>query len=198
MSNSRPGNSGVTNAGNCVLAVVGASPGAPPPGLAGELPGCDVRFIATPGSLASDAAGAEIVFAWEPWAGLRESWGWSKNLRWIAAGTAGVDWLLFPELARSDVIVTNSAGIFDAAMAEYTLALVSGICADLHTTMRLQTKREWRHRETMRLAGRHALVLGAGGIGRAINRILDRAGVISTVRRASFPHRSGSGPDRRS
>ena len=166
-------------AGGCVVAVVGASPDAPPPGLSGELPGCDVRFIPSRERLASDAADAEVVFAWEPWIGwLRESWGFSKNLRWIAAATVGVDWLLFPELARSDVVVTNSAGVFDAAMAEYTLALVSGICADLHTTIRLQARREWLHRETNRLAGTHALVLGAGGIGRAINRTLDRAGVI--------------------
>ena len=145
------------------------------------MPGCDVRFISSPGSLARDAADADIVLAWEPWIGwLRESWGWSSNLRWIAAATVGVDWLLFPELAGSDVIVTNSAGVFDAAMAEYTVALVSGICADLHTTIRLQTKREWLHRETTRLAGRRALVLGAGGIGQAIGRALDRVGVIST------------------
>jgi phosphoglycerate dehydrogenase-like enzyme len=37
-----------------------------------------------------------------------------------------------------------------------------------------------RGRTATRLAGRHALVLGAGGIGRAVNRALDRAGVIST------------------
>ena len=181
MRNSGIRNNGVTNAGGCVLAVVGATADAPPPGLSAELAGCDVRFISSPESLTRDAADAEIVLAWEPWIGwLRESWGWSSNLRWIAAATVGVDWLLFPELARSDVIVTNSAGVFDDAMAEYTLALVSAICADLHTTIRLQTRREWLHRETTRLAGRRALVLGAGGIGRAINRILSQAGVISS------------------
>jgi phosphoglycerate dehydrogenase-like enzyme len=181
MINSGIRNKGVTKAGGCVLAVVGATADAPPPGLSPELPGCDVRFISSPESLARDAANAEIVLAWEPWIGwLRESWGFSRHLRWIAAATVGVDWLLFPELAGSDVIVTNSAGVFDDAMAEYTLALVSGICADLHTTIRLQTKHEWRHRETTRLVGRRALILGAGGIGRAINRTLDRAGVIST------------------
>ncbi|HEY4464513.1 MAG TPA: D-2-hydroxyacid dehydrogenase [Streptosporangiaceae bacterium] len=165
--------------GDCVVAIAGASPDAPPPGLSAGLPGCDIRFIPARERLASDAADAEIVFAWEPWTGgLRESWGFTPNLRWIAAATVGVDWLLFPELAGSDVIVTNSAGVFDAAMAEYTLALVSAICADLHTTIRLQTRREWQHRETTRLAGRRAIVLGAGGIGRAINRALDRAGVI--------------------
>lgn len=183
IGNTRTDNTGTSlgRTGACVVAVVGASPDAPPPGLSAEWPGCEIRFIPTRDRLASDAADAEIVFAWEPWIGwLRESWGFSKNLRWIAAATVGVDWLLFPELTGSDVIVTNSAGVFDAAMAEYTLALVSGICADLHTTIRLQTRREWQHRETTRLAGKRALILGAGGIGRAINRTLDRAGVIST------------------
>ncbi len=172
------GNGDVT--GDRVLAVLGASAAAPPPGLSGELPGYDVRFISAPEGLARDAADAEVVFVWEPWIDwLRRSWGWSQRLRWIAVATAGVDRLLFPELVRSDVLVTNSAGVFDAAMAEYTLALVSSVCADLHTTIRLQTRREWRHRETTRLAGRRALILGAGSIGRAINTVLARASVIS-------------------
>ena len=49
----------------------------------------------------------------------------------VAAPTAGVDWLLFPELIDSDAVLTNAAGVFDEAMAGYTLALVSAICADL-------------------------------------------------------------------
>lgn len=164
-----------------VLAVTGTSVDVrPPPGLSAESAGCDVRFVSSAEGLVRDAADAEIVFAWEPRAGwLRQSWGWSAKLRWIAAATAGVDWLLFPELVGSDVIVTNSAGIFDAAMAEYALCLVTAVCADLHTTIRLQAARKWRHRETTRLAGRRALVLGAGGAGRAIGRILNHAGVVA-------------------
>src|SRR5437660_1498642 len=83
----------------------------------------------------------------------------------IAAASAGVDYLMFPALIESDVVVTNSAGIFDDAMAEYALALVSAVCADLPATIRLQGRREWLHRETRRLAGSEVLVLGAGGIG---------------------------------
>jgi len=58
-----------------------------------------------------------------------------------------VDWLLFPELVRGGVVVTNSAGVFNEAMAEYALALVSAVCADLHTTLRLQHARAWQHRK---------------------------------------------------
>src|SRR5450755_1053119 len=170
--------------GTRVLAVAGTSAEAPPPGLPSQWPGYDIRFISGRAQLTRDAADAEIVFLWERVDWLRGSWGLMgsprSRLRWIATATAGVDWLLFPELASSDVIVTNAAGVFDAAMAEYTVALVSAICADLHTTIRLQASRQWRHRETTRLAGRRALVLGAGGIGRAIHQALSHSGIVAT------------------
>ena len=158
----------------CVVAVVGTTADVPLP-AAPE--GCELRFITSREQLASDAADAEVVFAWEPrldW--IETCWGWSPWLRWIAAATAGVDYLMFPALIDSDVVVTNSAGVFDGAMAEYALALVSAVCADLPATIRLQGRRQWLHRETRRLAGSEILVLGAGGIGRAITRLLTSAG----------------------
>ena len=157
-----------------VLAVVGA----PPPGRLDQWPGYRVRFVATGPQLAAEAAGAEIVYLWDRVDWLRERWGgWSDHVRWVAAPTAGVDWLLFPGLVDSDVVVTNAAGVFDDAMAEYTLALVSAITVDLPGTLRMQSRREWRHRETRRLAGGRAVILGAGGVGRAIHRVLSQAGL---------------------
>jgi phosphoglycerate dehydrogenase-like enzyme len=168
-----------------VVAILGAAADSPPPGLAEPPAGCDLRFIPTRESLVSEAADADAVFAWVPrldW--MATSWGWSKRLRWISASTVGVDWMLFPDLVRSDVVVTNSGGVFNAAMAEYALALVSAICADLHTTLRLQQARTWQHRETTRLAGRRIVVAGTGGIGRAVARLLSRTGaVVSCVGR---------------
>ncbi len=158
----------------CVVAVTGTPANVPlPPAPAG----CELRLITSREQLASDAADADVVFAWEPrldW--IEACWGWSPRLRWIAAASAGVDYLMFPALIESNVVVTNSAGIFDSAMAEYALALVSAVCADLPATIRLQGRREWLHRETRRLAGSEVLVLGAGGIGRAITRLLSTAG----------------------
>jgi phosphoglycerate dehydrogenase-like enzyme len=171
----------VNDLASCVVAILGASADSPPPGLAEPPAGCDLRFIPTRESLVSDAADADAVFAWVPrldW--LATEWGWSERLRWVSASTVGVDWLLFGDLVRSDVVVTNSAGVFSAAMAEYALALVSAICADLHTTLRLQQARTWQHRETTRLAGRRVVVAGVGGIGRAVAGLLSRAGAIVT------------------
>ena len=167
----------MSDSGPCVVAVLGASADAPPPGLDAAPPGCELRFIPDRESLAREAADADVAFAWQPrldW--LATEWGWSERLRWIAVTTVGVEWLLFPALVDSDVVVTNCAGVLNDAMAEYALTLVSAICSDLHTTIRLQGERRWVHRETTRLAGREVLIVGAGGIGRAIANMLTRAG----------------------
>jgi phosphoglycerate dehydrogenase-like enzyme len=166
----------MSDSGSCVVAVLGVSPDAPPPGLESPPAGCELRFIPGPESLAREAADADAAFVWPRLDWLATEWGWTKRLRWIATSTVGVDWLLFPALSGSDIVVTNSAGVFDDAMAEYALTLVSAICADLHTTIRLQQERQWVHRETTRLAGRQVLIAGAGGIGRAIASTLTRAG----------------------
>jgi phosphoglycerate dehydrogenase-like enzyme len=163
--------------GGCFIAVAGVPADAPPPGLEVAPDGCELRFIASREQLAAEAADADVVFAWEPrldW--IEACWGWSPRLRWIAAASAGVDYLMFPALVSSDVVVTNSAGVFDDAMAEYALALVAAVCADLPATLRLQARREWVHRETRRLAGSDVLVVGAGGIGRAIARLFNSVG----------------------
>src|SRR5690606_40730883 len=90
---------------------------------------------------------------------------------------AGVDRLLFPGLVESDTVVTNSRGVFDEPIAEYVLGLVLTFAKDLHTTVRLQAGRRWRHRETERITGARALVVGTGPIGRAIGRRLSAAGL---------------------
>ena len=148
-----------------VVAVLGVSADAVPAGLPRQWPGCEIRLVSSGAQLARDAADADVVFLWERGGWLREHWGWSRQLRWVAAPTAGVDWLLFPELIDSDAVLTNAAGVFDEAMAGYTLALVSAICADLPATLRFQAQRQWRHRETKLLSGSRAVILGAGGIG---------------------------------
>lgn len=159
----------------CVVAVVGEDPGEVP--LPARVDGCEFRLIGSAEQLVTDAADADVVLAWQPrldW--IERGWGWSRRLRWIAAAHAGVDYLMFPGLVRSDVTVTNAAGIFNDAIAEYVLAMALAACADLPSTLRLQARHQWRHRDTRRLAGSEVLVLGAGGIGRAVTRLMNAAG----------------------
>ncbi|MEV0662886.1 D-2-hydroxyacid dehydrogenase [Spirillospora sp. NPDC050365] len=128
--------------------------------------------------LAKALPGADVLFMWDFLSdALAGAWPESGGPEWVHIASAGVDRLMFPGLTHSDTIVTNSRGVFDEPIAEYVLGLVLAFAKDLHTTLRLQGERRWRHRETERVTGARALVVGTGPIGRAIGRRLSAAGL---------------------
>ncbi len=128
--------------------------------------------------LAERLPGAEILFVWDSWPdALAAAWPLAGSLRWVHVSSAGVDRLLFPGLVASDVRLTNSRRVFDEPIAEYVLALVLAFAKDLPATLRRQGRREWAHRETERVGGARALVIGPGPIGRAIGRRLSAMGM---------------------
>ncbi|UTT49109.1 MULTISPECIES: D-2-hydroxyacid dehydrogenase [Rhodococcus] len=125
--------------------------------------------------------GADILFAYDFLTdALPAAWHAATSLRWIHVAAAGVDALMFPELRDSDVVVTNSRGVFDGAIAEYVLAQILSFAKDIPESLRLQHGHIWKHRESERIAGRSVLVVGTGPIGRAIARLLSAVGM--TVR----------------
>src|SRR5262249_40341022 len=147
----------------CVVAILGASAAAPPPGLEHAIPGCDLRF-AEAGDQLQAASDAEVAYIWSPRAEwLSAHWGWSPQLRWIATSTVGVEWLLFPELVGSDVILTNSAGLFDDAMAEYALALWRPLRAARNPPRPRRQGRGRGHGGSTGLAGSQGIVAGPAG-----------------------------------
>ncbi|GAB3644455.1 D-2-hydroxyacid dehydrogenase [Streptomyces sparsus] len=95
---------------------------------------------------------------------------------WVHTASAGVDRLL-PELAGSNTVITNARGVFDQPIAEYVAGLVVAMAKDFAGTWELQREHRWRHRETMRVGGTRAVVVGSGPIGRAIGRTLQALGV---------------------
>ena len=137
----------------------------------------DVR-LATADSLAEALPGAEVLLMWDFFSGaLAAAWPAADSLRWIHAASAGVDKLLFDELRTSDVLITNARGVYDRPIAEYVLACVLAHDKRLHESEALQRAGIWRHRETTLVAGRRALVVGTGGIGRATARLLRAVGL---------------------
>lgn len=133
----------------------------------------------------SDAAGlptairdAEVLFLWDFFSpALRSAWPYAQRLRWIHVASAGVDAILFDELVRSEVVLTNARGIFDQPIAEYVLAAILAEVKQLHRSRELQRQHRWQHRETRSVAGQCALIVGTGGIGRATARLLRAAGL---------------------
>lgn len=178
--------------GPAVLVVLGAAAYPAPSGLEEFADRLEIRVVQAP-ELPEAVVGADALLMWDFFSGsLRAAWPHADRLRWVHIAAAGVDTLLFEELATSDVVVTNARGVFDVPIAEYVLAAILAHTKDLYGSWRLQQTREWRHRETLRLAGRTALVVGTGGIGRATARLLAAAGL--QVRGAGRTARSGD-PD---
>jgi phosphoglycerate dehydrogenase-like enzyme len=151
--------------------VMGATAEEPPPGIDDAATMADLSFAASAPALADAIADADAVFAWHSVRELLpEVWPKAERLRWIQSASDGVDWLLFPELVDSDVVVTNARGIFDRAIAEYVVGLMLAFAKGLLGVVEGQRQREWRHRPTELLAGKRLLVAGVGPIGRAIGR----------------------------
>ncbi|MFF9123044.1 D-2-hydroxyacid dehydrogenase [Streptomyces sp. NPDC014889] len=154
----------------------------PPPRL-GRLTG-RARIVRTDAAgLAARLPGADVLLVWDfASTAVREAWpGEGPRPRWVHTASAGVDHLMCPELAASDTVVTNARGVFDEPIAEYVAALVLALAKDLPRTLDLQREGRWRHRESQRVAGTRACVVGSGPIGRAITRTLGALGVRAAV-----------------
>ncbi|WP_454788699.1 D-2-hydroxyacid dehydrogenase [Mycolicibacterium lutetiense] len=122
--------------------------------------------------------GAQALLLWDYFStALREVWTHADALEWIHVAAAGVDTLLFDQLRESDVVVTNARGVFDRPIAEYVLGAVLAHAKGSLASLDFQRRHEWRYRETRSIAGAHALVVGTGGIGREIARLLRVAGL---------------------
>lgn len=137
----------------------------------------EIRYTEAAG-LAEAMAGADVVFAYDFLStALAQAWHAAESVQWVHIAAAGVDPLMTPAVRGSDVTITNSRGVFDGAIAEYVLGQILSFAKDLPESLRLQREHTWRHRESERVAGTRALVVGTGPIGRAIARLLRAAGL---------------------
>lgn len=161
-----------------------------PAGLADRVGDGAQLVWADAAGLPAALAGADALLVWDFTSdAVRESWPAAGGLRWIHTASAGVDRLIFDGSVASEVVITNSRGVFDAAIAEYVLGLLLAFAKDLPGTLRSQDRREWRHRETGCVAGSVAVVVGGGPIGVAITGLLRAVGV--TVRLVGRRARDG-------
>jgi phosphoglycerate dehydrogenase-like enzyme len=117
----------------------------------------------------------------------------ARTLRWVQSGSVGVDRILAGAGERlRGVILTCARGVYDDEVAEHALALLLGLARGLHLARDAQREHRWGRWSLPALAGRRALVLGWGGVGRGIARRL--AGLDVTV---AGVRRTHSGPPAR-
>src|SRR5689334_715877 len=160
-----------------VVVVLCASSDQRPPHLE-ALDGRVTLRYADAAGLASAVGEARALFLWDFFStAVADVWSHCDRLEWIHVAAAGVDTLLFDGLRESRVTVTNARGVFDRPIAEFVLASVLAHAKRLHESHDLQRQAVWRHRETRTVAGARALVVGTGGIGREIARLLRAVGL---------------------
>lgn len=124
---------------------------------------------------------AEIIFT----ISLRpEQFSLAGKLRWIHAPTAAVHQLLFPELVKSQVVVTNSREVHGPVVAEHVIALIFALARKIPQAVRLQEKHVWgqeaiwkegaRPRE---IAGATLGLIGVGSIGGRVAQMASAIGM---------------------
>lgn len=119
---------------------------------------------------------------------LTDLWRDLTATRWIHTLAAGVEALPFDLLRRSDIVVTNSRGLYADALGEFAVAAMLWFARDIPRLMRNQAARRWEPFNAERLEGKTAGIIGYGGIGQAVGRRAAALGmrVISVRRQQEF------------
>lgn len=141
--------------------------------------GDDAELRLVPSARLADALpGADVLFVYDfSSPALRTAWPAADSLRWVQVAAIGVDAVLFDELIDSDVIVTNSRGIFERPIAEYVLGQILAFAKDFRRSVRAQQAQLWQHFESEPIAGATATIVGTGPVGRAIAGLLRAVGM---------------------
>ncbi len=100
------------------------------------------------------------------------------RLRWVQGTSAGLGGFLERTgLARTKLVITTAAGVHGVPLAEFAMLGLLYFVKDVPRLRRSQQGRRWEPHHTRQLAGTSALLVGLGGIGREVARLLAAAGV---------------------
>jgi phosphoglycerate dehydrogenase-like enzyme len=96
--------------------------------------------------------------------------------QWLQSTWAGITPLLAEGLPR-EYRLTRAVGIFGQVMAEFVLTYMLGHEREVLARLVSQVERKWDNRLGQSLAGRKALIVGAGDIGQSVAQFLLPFGV---------------------
>lgn len=98
----------------------------------------------------------------------------AKKLCWVHSITSGADSYLFPEMVRSEVLLTGDKGLVGTHLADHTFALLLSLTRRLAAAVK-DAPNSWKNRvayraEEFELEGCTMGIVGFGGTGRQIAR----------------------------
>lgn len=141
---------------------------------------------------------AEILIAWS----IRpEQVKAAKKLRWIHSPAAAVNQLMFPEIVKSDIVLTNAREVHGPVVAEHVIALVFALAKKIPGSVQLQQKHVWGQQilwdelpRVREVAGATLGLIGLGSIGRPLVRSAKALGMrVVAVR--EHPEKGSEGAD---
>jgi phosphoglycerate dehydrogenase-like enzyme len=94
------------------------------------------------------------------------------RLRWIQSSAAGMDHCLVPSVVASDILVTSASGVLADQVAEHAVALMTGWTRSMPAFFRAQQKKEFVRLPTHDLTRSTVGIVGLGGVGRRLARLL--------------------------
>jgi len=103
----------------------------------------------------------------------------ARKLKWIHSFAAGVTQLMFPELRRSGIEVTNASSVHCVPIAQHILGAIIALARRFPDCFRHQQEGRWAQRELWsapvrprELRGQVILFIGFGAIGREAARLV--------------------------
>src|SRR5690349_23605589 len=114
------------------------------------------------------AGDADVILSWSA-AGklLRDVFAMAPRVKWVHSRSAGLDSVLFPELAASPVPLTNGKGVFSPSLGEFALAGILYFAKDLRRMIRNQEAGRWEQFDVEEISTQTVGIVGYGDIGRA-------------------------------
>jgi phosphoglycerate dehydrogenase-like enzyme len=129
-------------------------------------------------AFADAAPVADVILNWTGSRDLlRQVWRISPRVRWVHSRSAGLDELLFPDLAESTVPLTNARGVFSEILGEFVVAAVLFFAKGLRRMVRSQEAGIWDPFDTVQVDGQTMGVIGLGDIGKAAARRAEALGM---------------------
>ncbi len=124
--------------------------------------GGTVLFADSEEDIPADYEDCEVIYGF----GMKNA-ARNKTLKWFAAPSAGVDFLMKPGvLANEECLITNSSGAYGVTIAEHIIAVSLMMMRKLDYTYRESLSKNWSSPVPQRsLKDSRILVLGTGDIG---------------------------------
>lgn len=94
------------------------------------------------------------------------------RLQWIQSSAAGLDHCLVPSVIASNIPVSSASGVLAKQVADQTMALLAGTLRSLPAFFRAKQNHEFIRLPTRDLYGATVGIVGVGGNGRVLARIL--------------------------